>query len=71
MQQENDDLRRFIFQHFGVNLSAKPSSSKTSINKPIAPAPSVPIPVESAASTALSVMLNGTSGVQVLKCLRL
>nr|CDS31293.1 expressed protein [Hymenolepis microstoma] len=84
MQQENADLRRFIFQHFGVNLSSPKSESgskapvaKLSSNqlsstvKQIAPAP--PIPVESNASISsattappISVMLEGTSGVQVL-----
>lgn len=86
MQQENADLRRFIFQHFGVNFSSpkSQSSSKTpaarsSSNQPLTTvkqiAPVLPVSVESntshsTAATAppISVMLNGTSGVQVMSC---
>ncbi|VDO06117.1 unnamed protein product [Rodentolepis nana] len=84
MQQENADLRRFIFQHFGVNLSspkpesggksliAKPSSNQPSSTvKQIAPAPPVLIESNGSISSSttappISVMLEGTSGVQVL-----
>ena len=52
MQQENDDLKRFIFQHFGVNLTPKPRPSKSADAAP--------------SMVALPVVLNGTSEVQVV-----
>ncbi|KAM3173073.1 hypothetical protein ACTXT7_013218 [Hymenolepis weldensis] len=84
MQQENADLRRFIFQHFGVNFSSPKSQSSSkapvarpSSNQPLPTvkqiAPALPVSVESNTSNSttatappISVMLNGTSGVQVL-----
>ena len=53
-QQENDDLKRFIFQHFGVNLTPKPPTS----NKPTG--------LSTASTVALPVVLNNPSGVQVV-----
>ncbi|VDK36727.1 unnamed protein product [Taenia asiatica] len=60
LQQENDDLKRFIFQHFGVNLTPKPSSSKTSTTTATVTTAAVPV------QPSLPVVLNAPSGVHVL-----
>ncbi|VDM30224.1 unnamed protein product [Hydatigera taeniaeformis] len=60
LQQENDDLKRFIFQHFGVSFTPKPSSSKASTTTATAPTTVVPI------QPSLPVVLNAPPGVHVL-----
>ncbi|KAH9283522.1 hypothetical protein ECG_03572 [Echinococcus granulosus] len=61
LQQENDDLKRFIFHHFGVSLTPKPSSSKTPTTT-AATAPTTSVSIQ----PSLPVVLNAPPGVHVL-----
>ncbi|KAL5110641.1 Proteasome maturation protein [Taenia crassiceps] len=61
LQQENDDLKRFIFQHFGVSLTPKPSGSKTSTTT-TATAPAAAVPIQ----PSLPIVLNAPPGVHIL-----
>uniref|UniRef100_A0A5K3F470 BZIP domain-containing protein n=1 Tax=Mesocestoides corti TaxID=53468 RepID=A0A5K3F470_MESCO len=56
-QQENDDLKRFIFHHIGVNLTPKPGNPPAKASPAIAPVqpPTVPVVVNVPPTTPVHV----------------